>query len=54
MNYKEQMAEWIAKHPNATIEEAYQAGYEQSNINWCRGKVSLMEQCRDLMKQIIG
>lgn len=53
MSYKEQMAEWIARHPKATIEEAWQAGYLQSNTNWCRGKVDIMQQCRELMRQLI-
>lgn len=36
MNYKEQKAEWLRKHPKATAEEAYEAGYKQSTDNWCR------------------
>ncbi len=34
MNYKEQMQQWLEKHPNATIEEAWEAGYLQSTDNW--------------------
>lgn len=54
MTYKEQMAEWIEQHPEATIEQAWQAGYECSTNAWCHGKVSMMEQCRELMKQILS
>lgn len=53
MSMNEQRAEWIAKHPKATIEEAWQAGYNCSTNNWCHGKVSLMEECRKLLKQLI-
>jgi hypothetical protein len=35
MTYKEQMAEWIAKHTEATIEEAWLEGYWQCSRNWC-------------------
>lgn len=35
MNYKEQMKEWLSKHPDATIEEAWEAGYFQCSVNWC-------------------
>ena len=38
MGFKEQMAEWIAKHPEATLEEAWEAGYWQSCDNWCNRK----------------
>jgi len=53
MSYKEQMSEWLSKHPNATVEDAWQAGYFQSNENWCKGKVELMEKAVEIMKQII-
>lgn len=38
MGFKEQMAEWIAKHPEATIEEAWQNGYLTCTTNWCLKK----------------
>lgn len=38
MNYKSQMKIWLAKHPDATIEEAWEAGYLQSTTNWCNGE----------------
>lgn len=34
MNYKEQKKIWLSKHPKATIDEAYEDGYEQSLLNW--------------------
>lgn len=53
MNYKEQMQDWLKNHPDATVEQAYEAGYKNSTLNWCHGKVALFEKCRELMKQII-
>lgn len=53
MNYKDQKKEWLASHPNATVEEAWEAGYMTSTDNWCQGKVALFEKCRELLKQII-
>lgn len=35
MAYTDQMKTWLAKHPEATLEEAYKAGYFQSTYNWC-------------------
>lgn len=54
MNYKEQMTEWIEKHPEATIQEAWEAGYMFSTDAWCHGKVSLMAECRELINQILS
>lgn len=34
MSYLDQMKKWIAEHPNATAEEAFQAGYRQAIYNW--------------------
>lgn len=53
MSYIEQMSEWLKKNPNATIEDAWKAGYFQSNENWCKGKVDLLEKAVDIMKKII-
>lgn len=36
MIYKEQMEKWIKEHPNATIEDAWMAGYWQCTDNWCK------------------
>lgn len=38
MSYMEQCKEWVAKHPDATIEEAWTAGYLQCTDNWCKGE----------------
>ncbi len=35
MNYKDQKKEWLNSHPNATIEDAWEAGYLQCSLNWC-------------------
>lgn len=36
MSYKDQKHEWLKKHPKATADEAYEAGYQQSTDNWCK------------------
>lgn len=53
MGFKEQMAEWIAKHPQATIEEAFEAGWMLCTEAWCHGKREKMEQVCEFMKEII-
>ena len=53
MNYKQQMAEWIAKHPEATVEQAWMAGYNCSTEAWCHGKREKMERVCELIKDII-
>lgn len=53
MSMNEQRAEWIAKHPDATIEEAWQGGYSTCTNNWCRGKAGLMAEIREMIKQLI-
>lgn len=35
MSYKEQKELWLKKHPKATPEEAYEAGYLSCTTNWC-------------------
>ena len=53
MGMKEKMVEWISKHPDATVEEAWTAGYFCSTDAWCHGKVELMDKCAEILKQII-
>ena len=53
MGFREQMAEWIAKHPQATLEEAFEAGWFACSEAWCHGKREKMEQVCELMKEII-
>lgn len=36
MGYREQLKDWINKHPDATLEEAWEAGYLQCSTNWCK------------------
>ena len=38
MSYIEQRDEWLQKHPDATVADAWEAGYWQSCDNWC-GKI---------------
>lgn len=35
MSYKDQKLAWLAKHPRATTDEAYEAGYMQAVTNYC-------------------
>lgn len=35
MSYKDQKLAWLAKHPRATTDEAYEAGYLQCIDNYC-------------------
>lgn len=53
MSYKEQMKAWLSKHPDATPEEAYEAGYMQSNVNWCQGKMEYLAKLKELVTKII-
>ena len=38
MGYREQLKDWIKNNPDATLEEAWEAGYWQSCDNWCKRK----------------
>ena len=38
MSYEKQREEWLKKHPKATPEEAWTAGYQQSLENWVTQK----------------
>ena len=38
MSYKDQKNKWLSEHPDATLDEAYEAGYHQSTDNWCKSK----------------
>lgn len=53
MGFKEKMAEWIAKHPEATLEEAFVAGWFACSEAWCHGKREKLEECITLMREII-
>lgn len=32
----EQKKDWLAKHPKATVDDAWEAGYWQATENWCK------------------
>jgi hypothetical protein len=36
MSYKEQKNEWLVKNPDATADDAYEAGYLQAITNFCK------------------
>lgn len=35
MSYKDQKRQWLQRHPKATADEAYEAGYLQALTNFC-------------------
>lgn len=53
MSYKEQMKDWLSKHPDATPEEAYEAGWLACTDAWCHGKREKLEKLVQLMNDII-
>lgn len=38
MSYLDDKRAWLEKHQDATLEEAWEAGYLQCTDNWCKGK----------------
>lgn len=38
MGYHDQRQQWIRDHPDATLEDAWNAGYLTSTDNWCSKK----------------
>lgn len=54
MNYKIQMQEWLSKHQDATLEEAWAAGYMTCTDNWCGGKREIMDKCREMLRILIS
>ena len=38
MSYIDQRNEWLKKHPKATAEEIWEAGYWTATDNWCSKK----------------
>lgn len=38
MSYIDQRNEWLQKHPRATPQEIWDAGYLTSTANWCKQK----------------
>lgn len=53
MNYKQQMKDWMQKHHNATVEDAWEAGWLMCTQAWCHGKREKMEKVIEMMKDII-
>lgn len=53
MNYKQQMKDWMQKHPEATPEQAFEAGWLLCTQSWCHGKREKMEKVIEVMKEII-
>ena len=54
MNYKEQMTEWIEKHPEATIQEAWEAGYLICCSNWCNRKRQVYTYLYKIVQSLIS
>lgn len=49
MSYKDQKLAWLAKHPRATTDEAYEAGYLQCLTNYCN-KETFTKKCISYQK----
>ena len=48
------MGKWLKENPNATLREAFEAGWYGCTEAWCHGKREKMESCIELMTDIIG
>lgn len=44
MSYKDQKLAWLARHPRATTDEAYEAGYLQCIDNYCNKETFTKKQ----------
>lgn len=54
MSYKEQMEAWLKDNPDATVEQAWEAGYDTCTMNWLHGKREKLERFFELMKEILS
>lgn len=50
---REQMEKWLKENPDATLRDAFEAGWYGCTDAWCRGKREKMEECIGLMKELI-
>lgn len=50
----ERMKQWIADHPDASVADAFKAGWFACTEAWCHGKREKMDQVAVLMREIIG
>lgn len=50
---KEKMEIWLQENPDATLEDAFEAGWMLCTDAWCHGKREKMEQVCEVMKEII-
>lgn len=53
MNWEKEFERWLKENPNATLKDAFRAGWMKCSNAWCHGKREQMETCIELMKQII-
>ena len=51
---KEKMEIWLQENPDATLEEAFQAGWMLCTEAWCHGKREKMEYVCELLKDILS
>ena len=47
------MEKWLQEHPNATVAEAFKAGWFACTDTWCHGKREKMEQLSDMINEIL-
>ena len=50
---KEEMEIWLQENPDATLVDAFKAGWMLCTDAWCHSKREKMEQVCELMKEII-
>lgn len=53
MSCKEKMRAWLQEHPEATPEEAFEAGWYACTDAWCHGKREKFEKIVEYVKEII-
>lgn len=51
---KEIMDKWLSENPNATLREAFEAGWYGCTDAWCHHKREKMEQVCELIKEVIS
>ena len=51
---KKSLERWLDGHPDATVEEAFVAGWMLCTEAWCHGKREKMERVCEMIKEIIG
>lgn len=51
---KEKMKQWMNDHPDATVEDAFEAGWLSCTDAWCHGRREQFESVCETIKEIIN